>query len=65
MMKDGSYDRYFYQPLLMVDALRTLRLDKRRVITLHIMLLPPGAPEEEAEDWMAKLRQYNLRLKIP
>jgi ABC-type amino acid transport substrate-binding protein len=62
MMADGSYDRYFYQHPLIVDAILNLRLQERRVIRITNPLLPTSIPPEKPEDWMAGLKKHNPEL---
>ncbi len=62
MMRDGSYDRYFYRHPLIMDAIINLRLQDRREIHIYNPLLPPGTPRELPEDWMKKVKQYNPEL---
>lgn len=65
MMRDGSYDRYFYRHPLIVDAITNLDLQGRRAIHIHNPLLPPGTPHEPQEDWMKKVKLYNPELFEP
>lgn len=62
MMRDGSYDRYFYRHPLIMDAILNLHLQSRRAIHIDNPLLPPGTPPEPREGWMEKIKQYNPEL---
>jgi ABC-type amino acid transport substrate-binding protein len=57
MVQDGSFDRYFNNHPLIVEALTELNLNERRAIYIHNPLLPEGASLEKNEIWMKRFAQ--------
>jgi hypothetical protein len=54
MVKDGSFDQYFYQHPLIVEAITELNLHNRREIHLYNPLIPKDSPQELNETWKRK-----------